>query len=309
MEERKRTADEAVRDSVLLNERINIKCPHCKENITASDLLRMEDPHNICGDNASVYISDGAKKPDMSKMRNHPGVTQAEMESSVAEASMNPLESLFSRYVALHYRSEYKDKKKFVWGAGSAPNAKVLFIGEAPGPEEGQLGVPFIGPAGVTLSQVLAATNIHRTKDCLLINTSLYEPDRVGTAIGKPSSKELLEQRPRIIEVIKLLNEGRHEPLKAIVCLGKFAWVQLMEKERLEKAVKAGKEVNMNDIYIGKIRGWHCNKLDDIDTPILCTYHPSYIKRILDTSADASKEPAVSEYFATFKDLKVKICQ
>jgi DNA polymerase len=48
--------------------------------------------------------------------------------------------------------------KDITFGDGN-PNARVMIIGEAPGEEEELCGVPFIGPSGRLLNQILAATS------------------------------------------------------------------------------------------------------------------------------------------------------
>tara|TARA_B100000686_G_scaffold352402_1_gene454263 strand:+ start:2324 stop:3142 length:819 start_codon:yes stop_codon:yes gene_type:complete len=52
---------------------------------------------------------------------------------------------------------------KFVFADGD-PNAKIMFIGEAPGAEEDRQGIPFVGPAGKLLNKMLAAINLTRDK-------------------------------------------------------------------------------------------------------------------------------------------------
>src|SRR3990172_8218474 len=47
-----------------------------------------------------------------------------------------------------------------VYGEGNQ-NAEVLIIGEAPGEEEEQTGVPFVGKSGHLLNQILAVTSIN----------------------------------------------------------------------------------------------------------------------------------------------------
>ncbi len=55
--------------------------------------------------------------------------------------------------------------KKLILGAGNK-NAKILFIGEAPGKKEDESGMPFVGAAGKMLSSLLLL------KVCFLIATN-----------------------------------------------------------------------------------------------------------------------------------------
>ena len=45
------------------------------------------------------------------------------------------------------------------------PNAKLLLIGEAPGPQENIKGKPFVGPAGQLLDKILGAGNFDSEQD------------------------------------------------------------------------------------------------------------------------------------------------
>lgn len=55
----------------------------------------------------------------------------------------------------------HEKRNHIVFGQGPA-DAKVMFIGEAPGQKEDQRGLPFVGPAGVLLDRMLAAVGLRR---------------------------------------------------------------------------------------------------------------------------------------------------
>ena len=50
-----------------------------------------------------------------------------------------------------------------VFGDGAA-DAEVLFVGEGPGEQEDCTGVPFVGPAGKLLDEMLCIIDLDRTK-------------------------------------------------------------------------------------------------------------------------------------------------
>ena len=56
-----------------------------------------------------------------------------------------------------------KYRTKVVPGEG-AENAEILFIGEAPGYHEDQLGRPFVGAAGQLLDRLLSSISLDRQK-------------------------------------------------------------------------------------------------------------------------------------------------
>ncbi len=54
-----------------------------------------------------------------------------------------------------------KMRKNIVFGSGSI-NAKLMFVGEAPGHEEDIRGMPFVGEAGALLTKIIEAMGIKR---------------------------------------------------------------------------------------------------------------------------------------------------
>jgi DNA polymerase len=55
------------------------------------------------------------------------------------------------------------------------PQARIVFIGEAPGAEEDRQGLPFVGPAGRLLDRMLAAIGLDRSQ-VLITNTLFWRP-------------------------------------------------------------------------------------------------------------------------------------
>jgi len=79
------------------------------------------------------------------------------------------------RKVALCQRCDlWKGTKHSVPGEGN-PEAKVVFIGEAPGFYEDQIGKPFVGAAGKLLESTLAEIGINRT-DVFIANVVKHRP-------------------------------------------------------------------------------------------------------------------------------------
>ena len=54
-------------------------------------------------------------------------------------------------------------RKTIVFGSGH-PRAKLVFVGEGPGFEEDQQGLPFVGPAGQLLTRIIEAINLDRNQ-------------------------------------------------------------------------------------------------------------------------------------------------
>lgn len=98
-----------------------------------------------------------------------------------------------------------------VLGNGST-NAKIIFIGEAPGKKEDAQGIPFIGAAGKFLSELLASIHLNR-EDVYITNVVKYRPPENRD----PSPEEINSCREWLMDEIRIINP------KIIVTLGRHA--------------------------------------------------------------------------------------
>ncbi len=76
---------------------------------------------------------------------------------------MSALTDLYAEIALCQQCEIAKYRTKVVPGEG-AEAAEMLFIGEAPGWHEDQLGRPFVGPAGLFLDELLASINLKRSQ-------------------------------------------------------------------------------------------------------------------------------------------------
>ncbi len=91
--------------------------------------------------------------------------------------------------------------------------AKVMIIGEAPGKEEDETGLPFVGSAGRYLDRVLAGTGLDR-RDFFITNTNKCRPPKNRT----PKKNEIVTCTENyLFEQIELINP------KLIMLLGGVA--------------------------------------------------------------------------------------
>jgi len=99
---------------------------------------------------------------------------------------------------------------QLVMGDGN-PDADIVFIGEAPGKNEDEQGLPFVGAAGKFLNEMLAAAGMDRG-DVYITNIVKYRPPNNRD----PSPEEKREFWPyllRQLEIIKpkvVITLGRH---------------------------------------------------------------------------------------------------
>lgn len=103
-----------------------------------------------------------------------------------------------------------KTATQAVPGNGS-PNAKIVFIGEAPGKSEDKLGIPFVGAAGKFLDEMLSIINLKR-EDIYITNVVKYRPpnNRDPLPEEKSSCREWLLEELKIIKPKLIVFLGRH---------------------------------------------------------------------------------------------------
>lgn len=105
------------------------------------------------------------------------------------------------------------------------PNAKLLLIGEAPGPQENIKGKPFVGPAGQLLDKILQAGNFDPEQDVYIINSVFrMPPGDDGKSFRKPNDKEIEYYRPFVFELIRLINP------RLILLTGNVACQSVLQK-------------------------------------------------------------------------------
>jgi len=87
------------------------------------------------------------------------------------------------------------------------PKAKLLIIGEAPGPQENIQGIPFVGRAGQLLDKILQAAEFDPEKDVYITNSVFRMPPGEGDKeFRKPTNEEIEYYRPYVLEIIRLIN-------------------------------------------------------------------------------------------------------
>ncbi len=134
-------------------------------------------------------------------------------------------------------------------------NAKVMLIGEAPGRDEDQQGIPFVGKAGQLLNKMLLAINLKR-EDVYITNVVNWRPPDNRT----PNDNEILEYLPFLQRQIDIIKP------KFIFLLGGVA----------------AKAILSTPLALGKLRGkWHEYKSLNLEQgiPTIASYHPAFLLR------------------------------
>lgn len=141
--------------------------------------------------------------------------------------------------------------------ADGIADSQLMIIGEAPGAQEDRQGVPFCGPSGHLLDKMLAAIGHDRKKNCYISNVIFWRPP----GNRNPSPEEIAVCRPFVQKHIALIRP------KVLFLAGGVAIRALLEDDR----------------SIGRLRGqvhsYH-NPVDNRQTPVVVSYHPSYLLRM-----------------------------
>ena len=133
------------------------------------------------------------------------------------------------------------------------PKSKIMLIGEAPGLNEDQEGLPFVGRAGTLLDKMLASINLNR-KSVYISNVINYRPPNNR----RPSDEEIKRYLPFITKHIEIINP------KILVLLGSTAMNALIG----------------NEVVISKMRGkWIEKKFGKCKTSVIITFHPAFLMR------------------------------
>ena len=139
--------------------------------------------------------------------------------------------------------------------ADGNPASKLMIIGEAPGKDEDEQGIPFVGQAGQLLNKMLTAINIQR-KDVYITNVIPWRPPNNRP----PTNEEILLCLPFLQKHIELIKP------KFLLLLG----------------ATAAKSILSSPLSISKLRNkWHEYTSMNLNLKIktLVSYHPAFLLR------------------------------
>jgi uracil-DNA glycosylase len=139
-------------------------------------------------------------------------------------------------------------RTRIVFGNGTS-SADLMFVGEAPGREEDEQGLPFVGAAGQLLTKIIEAMGMQR-EDVYIVNTVACRPPENRN----PQPDEVATCRPFLQEQIRLVAP------RVIVALGTFATQAILG----------------TDEPISRLRGrWQVAH----GARVMPTFHPAYLLR------------------------------
>jgi DNA polymerase len=139
-------------------------------------------------------------------------------------------------------------RRNIVFGSGN-PRAELMFVGEAPGADEDEQGLPFVGRAGQLLTKIIEAIDMRR-EDVYICNILKCRPPNNRN----PESDEIAACEPFLMRQIAAVKP------KVICALGTFGAQTLLRTKE----------------PISRLRGYF---IDYRGARLMATFHPAYLLR------------------------------
>lgn len=181
-------------------------------------------------------------------------------EASIAGMDWDELQSAVSGCTSCNL---CKTRTKTVFGVGDR-KARWMFIGEGPGRNEDQQGMPFVGPAGKLLDNMMVAMGLKRGENTYIANIVKCRPTDVNRRDRPPEADEAGACMPYLQRQIALVKPA------VIVALGKTAALSLLQLDP--------------STPVSRLRG---KVYRHGDIPLIVTYHPAYLLRNLPDKSKA----------------------
>lgn len=230
---------------------------------------RPAGPHDRSAGSAPL-AGFAEKPPSPPAMRE---ITAPSRETHAPDRPVRPLPVLREAVASCTACALATTRKNTVFSRGN-PNAPLVFIGEAPGADEDEQGVPFVGRAGQLLDKMIAAMGLSSENDVYVCNIVKCRPP----GNRKPEPDDLASCFPFLDEQLANVKP------KVLVAMGNTAVGALFNTK----------------IGITKLRGeW---KLYKGRIPTMPTYHPSYLLRPSEQQAEAKRQ-AWDDLRAVMKEL------
>jgi len=165
-------------------------------------------------------------------------------------ADFHNLADIRKQVVACKLCDLHKTRTNIVFGVGNE-NAKIMFIGEAPGANEDLKGEPFVGRAGMLLNSMLRSIGLERT-DVYIANILKCRP---------PNNRDPLPQEVKLCTPYLQMQIALIQP-KILIAVGRIAAQFLLNTME----------------SMSKLRG-NTYQYGEQKIPLIVTYHPAYLLR------------------------------
>ncbi len=153
----------------------------------------------------------------------------------------------------------YGGRRKIVFGNGD-PNARLMFVGEGPGADEDEQGIPFVGKSGQLLNNMIGAMGLRR-EDVYIANIVKCRPpaNRAPEPVEANTCTQFLLRQMDIVQP------------EVVVALGATAAMYLLGVKQTLASLRGS---------FHPVRGAKC----------AVTFHPAYLLRDPTKKGDAWKD-------------------
>jgi DNA polymerase len=172
----------------------------------------------------------------------------SEMIAEGCETVNDPFEALRQETMECTKCPLHSTRKNVVFGVGNN-KADLMFVGEGPGADEDEQGIPFVGRAGQLLTKMIEAMGLSREKVYIANIVKCRPPEN-----RNPFENESMTCIPFLYRQIEYIKP------KVIICLGSVATQNLLR----------------TNVGITKLRG---EFVDLNGIKVMPTYHPAYLLR------------------------------
>ncbi|QDU90512.1 Uracil DNA glycosylase superfamily protein [Pirellulimonas nuda] len=202
---------------------------------------------------AAEYTAARAASPAQTEPRPEAAATGGDSVAPADAASLSVLQAQVSGCTRCGELA--RTRTQTVFGVGN-PEARLCFLGEAPGADEDRTGEPFVGKAGQLLTKIIEACGMTRDEVYILNVLKCRPPGN-----RNPLPEESHNCRPFLLGQFDLIRP------EFVCCLGAVAAQNLLE----------------TTTTIGRLRG---QMHDWRGVKVACTYHPAYLLRNPAAKAD-----------------------
>jgi DNA polymerase len=148
-------------------------------------------------------------------------------------------------------------------------NAEIVFIGEAPGKNEDEQGLPFVGAAGKFLNEMLAAAGLERS-DVYITNIVKYRP---------PNNRDPLPEEKKVFWPYLLKQLQIIQP-KVVITLGRHSMEYFLPDMKISQIHGQAKRIQFGDHKIVIVPLYH---------PAAALYNGSLRQTLIDDFVNVPK--------------------
>ena len=183
------------------------------------------------------------------------GAVEAMGDAQKLARAANTLEELRAAIESFEGLPIKRGATHMVFADGN-PEARIMFVGEAPGADEDRIGKPFVGVSGQLLDRKLASIGLARESNAYISNIINWRPP----GNRNPSDSEVALSLPFIRRHIELINPA------VLICVGGVSAKALLD----------------TPTGITRLRGkWIDYTSEGLKQPVptLAMFHPAYLLR------------------------------